>query len=250
MPGVMRLLPVTLLLMALAVPGGRAQPVSSSDQRLVAGRLPCAGESAGDRGWRQLVWELMKRTSIEADMEPKPVDPASADLFRTPLLIWSCQGPVAGLDQKALDNLRRFLVLGGLLLIDDPAADPSGEFQQGVRRIMQQVFPDRNFEPVPGDHVLFKTFFLIHRPAGRMVRGPLEAIGLDGRLAVLLSSNDLLGALAKDLLGNWEHACEPGGEQQREMAFRMGINIVFYAVCVDYKDDRVHLPFILRRRKL
>jgi hypothetical protein len=250
MPGVMRVWLAASLLVLLGAPMGRAQTVPSSDQRLVAGRMPCAGDAGQDAGWRQLVWELMKRTSIEADMATKPVDPGSEDLFRTPLLIWSCQGAAAELDSRARDNLRRFLVLGGLLLIDDPAADPSGAFVQSIRRTMQQVFPDSEFGPVPGDHVLFKTFFLIDRPAGRIIQGPMEAIELDGRLGVLLSENDLLGAMDKDLLGNWKHTCEPGGEQQREMAFRMGINIVYYAVCSDYKDDRVHLPYILRRRKL
>ena len=41
----------------------------------------------------------------------------------------------------------------------------------------------------------------------------------------------------------------PGGENQREMAFRLGINLVMYALCVNYKADQVHVPFILKRRK-
>ena len=37
-------------------------------------------------------------------------------------------------------------------------------------------------------------------------------------------------------------------EAQRETAFRLGVNLAMYALCTDYKDDAVHLPFILRRR--
>jgi len=66
---------------------------------------------------------------------------------------------------------------------------------------------------------------------------------------VLLSVDDLGGAWARDSLGNWEHMVTPGGEPQRELAFRLGVNIVMYALCVDYKDDQVHVPFILKRRK-
>ena len=41
----------------------------------------------------------------------------------------------------------------------------------------------------------------------------------------------------------------PGGSPQRELSFRMGINLVMYALCVNYKADQVHIPFILKRRK-
>ena len=41
----------------------------------------------------------------------------------------------------------------------------------------------------------------------------------------------------------------PGGERQRELAFRLGINLAMYALCLDYKTDQVHVPFILRRRQ-
>ena len=34
-----------------------------------------------------------------------------------------------------------------------------------------------------------------------------------------------------------------------EMAARWGINIVMYAMCLDYKADQVHIPFILKRRQ-
>jgi len=57
------------------------------------------------------------------------------------------------------------------------------------------------------------------------------------------------GAWARDNFGAWEHEVIPGGESQREMAFRLGINLAMYALCLDYKTDQVHVPFILRRRQ-
>jgi hypothetical protein len=33
------------------------------------------------------------------------------------------------------------------------------------------------------------------------------------------------------------------------MSLRLGLNIVMYALCLDYKEDQVHVPFILKRRK-
>ena len=70
----------------------------------------------------------------------------------------------------------------------------------------------------------------------------------DGRLVIVYSQNDLAGAWARDNFGQWEHEVYPGGDGQREMAFRLGINLAMYALCLDYKTDQVHVPFILRRR--
>ena len=39
----------------------------------------------------------------------------------------------------------------------------------------------------------------------------------------------------------------PGGEIQREMAFRFGINLVMYALTGNYKTDVVHAPALLQR---
>jgi hypothetical protein len=39
----------------------------------------------------------------------------------------------------------------------------------------------------------------------------------------------------------------PGGEAQREMAYRVGVNIVLYALTGNYKADQVHVPALLER---
>jgi hypothetical protein len=242
-----------LLLACLAI-SARAQPAPGatvSDQKVVVGRLPCLREEdPRSHGVRQLLWEMMKRTSAEAELETVAVEPADPSLFRTPFLLWSCQGAVAPLDQRALGNLQRFLVLGGFLWVDDPAAAPGGAFDQSVRATLAQLFPDKPLRAVPSDHVLFKTFFLIDRPFGRVAGESALSLDVGGRLAVVVTPNDVLGAASRDLYGNWDHQCTPGGEPQREMSIRLGINLVYYSLCQDYKDDRVHLPFILRRRKL
>jgi len=96
---------------------------------------------------------------------------------------------------------------------------------------------------------VFRSFYLLDRPMGRVL-GPthLSALMRDERAAVVYSRHDLGGAWARDNLGTWEHAVTPGGEAQREAAIRLGVNLVMYALCLDYKDDQVHAPFIMRRR--
>ena len=54
---------------------------------------------------------------------------------------------------------------------------------------------------------------------------------------------------SRDELGSWEFEVTPGGESQREQAFRLGVNTVMYAMCTDYKEDQVHIPFIMKRRR-
>jgi len=39
----------------------------------------------------------------------------------------------------------------------------------------------------------------------------------------------------------------PGGELQREMALRFGVNLVMYTLTGNYKADQVHVPAILER---
>jgi hypothetical protein len=82
------------------------------------------------------------------------------------------------------------------------------------------------------------------------VEGPetLEAVMHGDRAAVIYSRHDLAGALERDAVGNHTYGVVPGGERQRETAIRLGVNLVLYALCLDYKDDQVHAPFIMRRR--
>ena len=47
--------------------------------------------------------------------------------------------------------------------------------------------------------------------------------------------------------GRFLSAPSPGGELQREMALRFGINLVIYALTGNYKTDVVHAPALLQR---
>ena len=42
-------------------------------------------------------------------------------------------------------------------------------------------------------------------------------------------------------------AVVPGGDRQREMAYRFGVNLVMYTLTGNYKADQVHVPAILER---
>jgi hypothetical protein len=198
---------------------------------------------------RRLLWEVSQRTSIEVDLETVALEPHDPKIFRHPLLYWGGSGGFAPLSDEAVRMLRRHLTYGGMLLADSADADPGGAFDTSMRRELRRIFPRNDLAQLPNEHVIYKSFYLVDHQAGRTIRTPyIEGVLLEKRWAVVYAQNDLAGAWARDSFGRWEYEVTPGGEHQREMAYRLGINIVMYALCLDYKDDLVHAPFILKRR--
>jgi hypothetical protein len=196
--------------------------------------------------------EIEKRTSIAVDREPRAVTLQSAALHETPFLYLAGDREFAVPSEPEVQALRRHLTFGGFLLIDSAEGALDGAFDGSVRRLIQAVFPPpaQGLEIVPGDHVVYKSFYLMDRPLGRVALSPvMEGVLRDGRLVVAYMQNDLGGAFARDDFGNFEMPCVPGGERQRELAFRLLVNLVMYALCLDYKSDQVHVPFIMRRRR-
>lgn len=197
---------------------------------------------------RRLAFEIMERTSLEVTPLPRQLDLSNPDLFDTPFLYLSCDGGFAPFTERDSATLRRFLAYGGFLLAD--SVDGGEAFDGAIRRELARAVPEAPLQRIPGEHVLYKAFYLIDHQGGRQIVAPyLEGVVLGGRLTAVYSRNDLGGAWSRDDRGDWEFEVVPGGEQQREGAFRLGVNLAMYATCLDYKDDQVHLPFILKRRR-
>lgn len=201
---------------------------------------------------RRLAWELEKRTSIEVELEANKVALGSDKLHETPFLYFAGDRAFDLPSGPAIEALRRYLTFGGFLLIDSAEGSVGGAFDQSVRKLLDAVFPrpSKGLEVVDPEHVAFKSFYLLDRPLGRLAISPaLEGISRDGRMVVAYTANDLGGAWARDDFGNYDFPCEPDGERQRELSFRFGVNLVMYALCLDYKTDQVHVPFIMKRRR-
>ena len=196
---------------------------------------------------KRLAWEVRQRTSVEPRLESTLVRFSDATVYDSPLLYWSGDRGFPPLSEAEVQGLSRYVDFGGFVVIDDAAPDDSG-FDVSVRRELARAFGARALVRLDNKHVIFRSFYLVSRPVGR-VEGPgyLEGVERAGRLAVAYSRHDLGGAFERDNLGNYAHAVIPGSERQREQAFRLGVNLVLYALCLDYKDDQVHAPFIMRR---
>ncbi|MFQ5956973.1 MAG: DUF4159 domain-containing protein [Candidatus Brocadiales bacterium] len=201
------------------------------------------------RAARVLVWELVKRTSVEAKLSIMSVKPHDPAIFESPFLYMVGDQEFEPFNERERENLRRYLEFGGTLLVDDSSGKPGYGFDKSVRRELSAIFPGKKLTKLSDDHTIYRSFYLVNKQGGRIITNPyLEELNLEGRTAVVYSQNDLGGAWARDGLGNWEYEVFPGGESQRTTAFRLGINIVLYALTGDYKQDQVHLPFILRRQ--
>jgi Domain of unknown function (DUF4159)/Aerotolerance regulator N-terminal len=213
--------------------------------------------------------ELRARTAYE------PADPVGVDLDKDnlsfyPLLYWPMAASEKDLSPAGVVKIDQFMREGGTILFDTrdaPIAGLASGASPGeavLRRLLAKLdIPP--LEPAPADHVLTRTFYLLKEFPGRWSGGqvwvealppvdpknppatPVAARGGDGVSPIIMGGNDWAAAWARDEMGNPIAAVVPGGEQQREMAIRFGINVVIYAMTGNYKTDQVHVPALLER---
>jgi Domain of unknown function (DUF4159)/Aerotolerance regulator N-terminal len=221
-------------------------------------------------GMAGLTLFLAQRTALEAG-DPVGVDPAHDELAFFPLIYWPVVPGAAKPSQDAIDRIDAYMKHGGTVLFDTrdaieaPPGDGGGSQTPGMlalRDILSSLdVPE--LEPVPRDHVLTKTFYLLRDFPGRFTTGqtwvetlPREdddeagshpARGGDGVSPIIITSNDLAGAWAHRPDGQPMLPLTPGDAKQREFAFRAGVNIVMYTLTGNYKADQVHAPALIER---
>ncbi len=199
---------------------------------------------------RRCLLEVAMTTSIEVADDGGVVDMELDQLVETPLAILCGDRAFDPFTDTQRDALRTWLSAGGLLFIDGSEGREDGGFDTSVRRELDALLPESPVEPIGDDHVLWRTFYLVEPPPGRVqASNHLYGVSRDERLAVIYSPNDVLGAWARDNFGNWEYEVAGGGDRQRDMTVRFGVNLAMYALCLDYKADQVHVDYLLRRRR-
>ena len=201
---------------------------------------------------------LRQRTAIEPG-DPQGVRLGRDELAFYPLLYWPISPEQRTLDSAAREALNEYLLYGGTILIDLREQSAAGrgvlgdrsQNGQALRRLTSGIDVPA-LVPVPPDHVMTKAFYLLQDFPGRFDSGSLwvespDRADNDGVASVIIGSNDWASAWAVDEYGIPLAAVVPGGERQREMAFRFGVNLAMYALTGNYKADQVHVPFILER---
>ncbi len=199
---------------------------------------------------RSFMEVLIRRTSIPASTDRVDIKLADPRIFHYPFLYLTGAREFKPFSNSAIENIKRFLNYGGFLLVDDALALPGGGFEGSFQREVSRIFPGKTMSRLPDDHTVYQSYYLIDWVVGRKaVRPYLLGMDQEDRTVLIYCPNDLGGAWAKDSFGTWINRVEPGGQRQREMAIRLGINIMLYALTVNYKKDLIHVPFISERRR-
>ena len=220
---------------------------------------------AGLRGLSDTLWQ---RTSIEP-ANPIAVNLETDELSFFPFLYWPITPEQATPSAAAYTKLNRYLRGGGMILFDTRDADiarfgqasPNGQKLQALARPLD--IPA--LEPLPEDHVLTRTFYLLQDFPGRHNSRDVwvEAAPPNAELAegmpfrnlndnvtpVVIGGNDWASAWAVDNVGNRMFPVGRGfaGERQRELAMRFGVNLMMHVLTGNYKSDQVHVPALLDR---
>lgn len=201
---------------------------------------------------------LYRRTAVEPG-PPIGVDPETDDITFFPLIYWPVTADQKPLSSAASKRLDSYLKAGGTVLFDTRDQAPEQRIEQ-----LDDIAGDSPLGrmlagldlppliPVPEDHALRRTFYLLDSFPGRWAGGRVwveryEGGANDGVSSIIIGGNDWAGAWALDDRLAPLLPVVPGGERQREMAFRFGVNVAMYALTGNYKADQVHLPVILER---
>ena len=212
--------------------------------------------------------KLSERTAVEPD-EPEAVDLEADELAFYPLLYWPISEFQNSLSKNAYSKINTYLRNGGMILFDTRDAHIGGLESNLLRSRKMTEFAAAldipRLEPLPDNHVLSRSFYLLNDFPGRHSGGKvwveattkkdsaadfIQGAVNDGVSPVVVGGNDWASAWAIAAGGGelFPIGRGSGGERQREAAFRFGINLVMYALSGNYKSDQIHVARLLKRQ--
>ncbi len=218
-------------------------------------------------GLQGLTLFLKDKTALEP-ADPVGIDPEVDELAFYPLLYWPIDPDAPMPSTLALENVDAYMQSGGSVLFDTrdqgstsfSLTDDTSPATVRLREMLKNMNTPP-LEPVPSDHVLTKSFYLLDDFPGRYKGSPLWVEQVldtvsgqdrpvrtgDGVSPILITGNDLASAWALTPDGLALYPTEGSDPNQRIMALRSGVNIVMYMLTGNYKSDQVHIPSLLER---
>ena len=264
-----------LALLLLWIPEAQAQSAEDfaiqATSEVVLGHVLTGDTETDDvaqAGLLGLSQTLFRRTSIEP-AAPVGVNLETDELAFFPFLYWPVTADQPLPSREAYAKLNRYLRTGGMIMFDTRDANtarfgsgsPEGRKLQAIARSLD--IP--GIEPIPSDHVLTRTFYLLQDFPGRYASrdvwveaAPVTAEQIegmpfrnlnDGVTPVIIGGNDWARAWAVNSNGGRMFPVGRGmsGERQREIALRFGVNVIMHVLTGNYKSDEVHVPDLLDR---
>ncbi|MEI9408800.1 DUF4159 domain-containing protein [Mesorhizobium salmacidum] len=223
-------------------------------------------DSISRAGLEGLTRFLIEKTALEPGA-PAGVDISKDELSFYPLIYWPIDPSAPMPSQAAIARIDAYMQQGGTVLFDTRdqfangiGADSTSPATERLRDILGNLNVPP-LEPVPSDHVLTKSFFILPEFPGRFAGSPLwveaslDASNADNRPVrtgdgvspIMITANDFAGAWAVDENGDPLLPTVPADPMQRVYALRAGVNIMMYMLTGNYKSDQVHVPILLER---
>lgn len=223
-------------------------------------------DSISRAGLEGLTRFLIEKTALEPGA-PAGVDISKDELSFYPLIYWPIDPSAPLPSEAAIARIDAYMQQGGTVLFDTRdqfangiGADSTSPATERLRDILGNLNVPP-LEPVPSDHVLTKSFYILPEFPGRFAGSPLwveaslEASNTenrpvrtgDGVSPIMITANDFAGAWAVDENGDPLLPTVPSDPMQRIYALRAGVNIMMYMLTGNYKSDQVHVPVLLER---
>ncbi|WP_202326112.1 DUF4159 domain-containing protein [Mesorhizobium sp. 113-3-9] len=250
-----------------AKPGDEAAIAAISKTRIAYVLTGVPGvDSISRAGLEGLTRFLIEKTALEPGA-PAGVDISKDELSFYPLIYWPIDPAAPMPSQAAIARIDAYMQQGGTVLFDTRdqfangiGADSTSPATERLRDILGNLNVPP-LEPVPSDHVLTKSFFILPEFPGRFAGSPLwveaslDASNADNRPVrtgdgvspIMITANDFAGAWAVDENGDPLLPTVPADPMQRIYALRAGVNIMMYMLTGNYKSDQVHVPILLER---
>jgi Domain of unknown function (DUF4159)/Aerotolerance regulator N-terminal len=246
------------VLLLLTVPAAHAldsSPSPAIDTRLgyiVSGDAQT--DSIAKAGLEGLSEYVNARTAATL-FEPDAVQPGQTDLSLYPLLYWPITADTPDLTSPQAAALNDYMSRGGIILIDTRDAGSGAGFAPGTEDALKRIARSLivpPLAPLTSEHVLSHSFYLLSDFPGRFTGDTVwvqrdQDRTNDSVSPVIIGGNDWAAAWAINPDGSNPYAVIPGGQRQRILAYRFGVNLVMYALTGNYKGDQVHVPAILQR---
>ena len=198
---------------------------------------------------------LITRTSIN----PKGVigvDVNNDYIYSYPFIYWPLTKNLLSIKKPEIIKIKNYLDNGGIFFFDIIGFSRKNlnlkdkKFKK-IRNFLNEIGANE-LSIIPKGHTLTKSFYLLDKFPGKWDNRILfiENSNLqykDGVSSIILGFNDWAKAWAVDNNNLPLFPVVPGGERQRELSYRFGINIAMYALTGNYKSDQIHSKSILKR---
>ena len=258
------------LALALLLPAAliTAEPAQAQDSGQAAGLTEALGlhlayvktgnsrtDSLSEAAMKSLVNELTNRTTIEpvgARGVTLGVDP----LVFYPFLYFPVERDAPELTDAASGALNAYMAAGGTVVFDTRDQGDRELLNAATHPGLKAVTKSLDIPqigPVPDDHVLTKSFYLLTNFPGRWANGKVwvdknrNGTAQDGVSSVIIGANDWAAGWAASEDGEFLISLETQMPRQREYALRFGVNLAMYALSGNYKADQVHSKELILR---